>query len=271
MADTLTNVKWSLRYFGLLVTCVSLFGRIAAKFGWKFSKTPKFVAYKDRVLDQRFGISTVGTVLTKDMGVDVRDEEHAIEYSPTGHLEFGILLEKLGRCANFSQYSFIDFGSGKGRVVLMASEFPFIRSMGVEMSPLLHAAAEQNIRTFRSPRQKCQDVRSINGDATTLEIPDGPIVAFFFNPFDDVILSQVMANMQAAWDASPRDMICIYHNPVHRDLFDDSDFWAEQDDLCDDDDQWVVYASQPVPTAVPAELLGNAKLSTIDESVLQAT
>ncbi len=249
MNNTITNLKWSLHYFGWWVTIQSVFGRLAAKVGWKFSQSPEFIAYKDRVLDQRFGISTVGTVLTDDMGVDGEKKDHAIEYSPTGHIEFGILLEKLGRCTDLSGCSFIDYGSGKGRVVLMASEFPFVRSMGVEMSPKLHAAAEQNIRSFHSPRQQCQDVRSILGDATKLEIPDGPIVAFFFNPFDDVILSRVMANLQQAWSASPREMVCIYHNPVHRDLFDNSEFWNEQDGLCHDEEQWVVYASNPVPAS----------------------
>src|SRR5579863_4122649 len=46
----------------------------------------------------------------------------------------------------FEDYTFIDFGSGKGRALLLASEFPFKRILGLEFAPELHTAAETNIR-----------------------------------------------------------------------------------------------------------------------------
>lgn len=40
---------------------------------------------------------------------------------------------------DFEEYTFIDLGSGKGRALLIASEYPFRAVVGVELSPKLHA------------------------------------------------------------------------------------------------------------------------------------
>jgi SAM-dependent methyltransferase len=44
---------------------------------------------------------------------------------------------------DFSQFTFVDLGCGKGRVLLMASDYPFQRIVGVEFMPELHRAAEK--------------------------------------------------------------------------------------------------------------------------------
>ena len=48
------------------------------------------------------------------------------------------------------KFTFLDLGSGQGRTLLMASEYPFRRIVGVEIIPELHAIAEQNIRRYRN-------------------------------------------------------------------------------------------------------------------------
>jgi len=45
-------------------------------------------------------------------------------------------------------FTFIDLGSGKGRVLLMASDYPFKRIIGVEFMPELHRAAQENVREY---------------------------------------------------------------------------------------------------------------------------
>src|SRR5215475_14101173 len=45
---------------------------------------------------------------------------------------FNCVLQSLG--ISFDQYTFIDFGSGKGRALLLASEFPFKEIVGVEFA-----------------------------------------------------------------------------------------------------------------------------------------
>ena len=39
-----------------------------------------------------------------------------------------------------------------------------------------------------------------------------------FNPFNGVILSRILENLEQSWNENPRDMFVVYHNPVHADL-----------------------------------------------------
>jgi histone methylation protein DOT1 len=53
---------------------------------------------------------------------------------------------------DFTQFTFVDLGSGKGRVLLMASDYPFKRIIGVEFMPELHRVAQENIRKYTEHR-----------------------------------------------------------------------------------------------------------------------
>ena len=47
-------------------------------------------------------------------------------------------------------FTFVDLGSGKGRTLLMASDYPFRRIIGVELLPSLHQIAQENLRQYKS-------------------------------------------------------------------------------------------------------------------------
>ena len=51
---------------------------------------------------------------------------------------------------------FIDLGSGKGRTLLMASDYPLRKILGVELIPELNRVAQQNIRDYQSSTQQCE-------------------------------------------------------------------------------------------------------------------
>jgi SAM-dependent methyltransferase len=124
-------------------------------------------------------------------------------------------------------FTFIDMGSGKGRALLMASEYPFARVIGVEIIPELHAVAEKNIALFKSQTGDGPDIRSWCGDARNFEFPDGPSVVYFFNPFPEDVLRRVLQNLKASVQRQPRMFWVIYHNLVYADVFDSQD-WLEK-------------------------------------------
>ena len=132
------------------------------------------------------------------------------------------------------------FRSGKGRVILLASEFPFRQCVGVEFSRPLHDAAVENIRRCARHRRQCDVVESVCCDARRFSIPDGPLLLFLFNPFDDVVLGQVLQDLQESWTAAPRQVVCVYHNPVHRRSFA-TDFWELRKPQRLDPDDWAVF------------------------------
>ena len=54
-------------------------------------------------------------------------------YQPTEPALFHEMLAALN--ITFEDFTFIDLGSGKGRALLMASDYPFLRIVGVELLP----------------------------------------------------------------------------------------------------------------------------------------
>ncbi len=120
---------------------------------------------------------------------------------------------------------FIDFGSGKGRVVYHAACLPLKRVIGVEMSEKLNQVARRNIERTRH-RLKCQDVKLITADILDYEIPDDLTIAFFFNTIDGPAFCTVIDRIVASLRRNPRQLTVIYNNPRMHDYLVQSGFSA---------------------------------------------
>jgi len=107
---------------------------------------------------------------------------------------------------------FVDFGSGKGRVVWQAAHFPFARVVGVEISPQLNGIARNNIEAGKR-RLKCRNVELVTADAAEFEVPDDMTYAYFYAPFDGEVFAKVIENIIASLDRRPRPVTLIYANP----------------------------------------------------------
>ena len=68
-------------------------------------------------------------------------------YQPTESVLFHEMIRALcaQACFDFRDLAFIDLGSGKGRTLLMASDYPFRRIVGIELLSSLHQIAQQNL------------------------------------------------------------------------------------------------------------------------------
>src|SRR6266567_1927518 len=108
-------------------------------------------------------------------------------YQPTEPAAFREMLDNLQQRANlnFAEFVFVDLGSGKGRTLLMASDYPFQRIIGVEFLPSLNRIAEQNLAQYKSDSQRCFAIESVCADATTLSLPVTPLLIYLFNPFPE--------------------------------------------------------------------------------------
>jgi len=136
-------------------------------------------------------------------------------YQPTEPALFREMLDALQRhaCLNLEDFVFIDLGSGKGRTLLMASDYPFRRILGVELLSSLHEIAKQNISRYQSDSQSCFVIESICADATSFPLPPGPLVIFLFNPFPEAGLRKMVENLRQSLEKSPRAAFVLYHNP----------------------------------------------------------
>ena len=143
-------------------------------------------------------------------------------YQPTDPALFREMMANLP--IEFDQFTFVDLGSGKGRTLLMASEYPFRKIVGVEVIAELHHAAEENIRVYRSPTQRCRQIESVLADARKFELPEEPLVLYLFNPLPERAFSEVLQRLAKSLTGAPRPAWVVYHNPLLEGALDASGF-----------------------------------------------
>ena len=133
-------------------------------------------------------------------------------YQPTDPVLFGEMMAELP--IDFSRFTFVDLGSGKGRTLLLASQYPFRRIVGVELIAGLHQIALENLSIYKSDSQKCFAVEAICGDAADFPFPEEPMVLYLFNPLPESGLKRAMASLQNSLNAHSRPVYVLYHNPL---------------------------------------------------------
>ena len=138
-------------------------------------------------------------------------------YQPTDPVAFQNMMAALPIEAG--GYTFIDLGSGKGRTLLLASEYGFERVIGVELLPELHRAAVENIRAFceaenSTARTEAAKIESACVDACNFEFPATNLVVYLFHPLPEPGLRRVVSNLEESLKQIPREVWVVYHNPV---------------------------------------------------------
>jgi len=166
------------------------------------------MAAADRRREARFGVSSEGRIPLRELAIDSENRGLGFPYVPSPGLLVDTLLANIEE--DLHPFTFVDFGSGKGRVLLVASHYPFREVVGVEFSPALHEIAEDNIRRYQSPERLCQNVRSVSADAASFPIREREYVLYFNNPFAEPVFARVLGNIQAAHERSHRKLYVLY-------------------------------------------------------------
>jgi SAM-dependent methyltransferase len=95
-------------------------------------------------------------------------------------------------------FSFVDIGAGKGRALLLASELPFRKIIGVELSAELSTIAQANIdRWTRVVKPQCA-IHILNQDALQFCWPRTSLLVFLYNPFACELVEQLLYRLESA-------------------------------------------------------------------------
>jgi SAM-dependent methyltransferase len=173
--------------------------------------------------DRKFRIETLETMSDRTNGRSAGNHSaDNLRYQPTKIRTLRKIFAELH--INYEDFIFLDLGSGKGRALLIASEFPFRRIIGVEISTELHSIAQKNIRTYQNSTQKCSAIDSLCCDAALYPMPPENMVLFLFNPFTGPTLARILANLSESLRNHPSDVYLVYNNPVCHDLIANSGF-----------------------------------------------
>tara|TARA_R110002049_G_scaffold309051_3_gene516231 strand:+ start:15760 stop:16443 length:684 start_codon:yes stop_codon:yes gene_type:complete len=169
----------------------------------------------DHYYDVKYGIDTYSWVSKQDLTAEDAIAAHASCYQATKVLALRKLFKKLNIA---SGKILIDIGSGKGRILLVASEFGFKKVRGVELSSNLCSIAQKNITTYQNGVNTNTLFEVINIDATQYNFEDDEYVLFMFNPFDEFILKKVLTNLSLSIKRKKRPVLIVYAYPVKNNI-----------------------------------------------------
>lgn len=203
--------------------------RLAAAL-WEFIRdsTPqrRRIRYGDAEFDWDHRVDTTsGSVSWRDRLLGLFHSPYQPTEAALFHEMLSALREQTG--CDFRDFIFIDLGSGKGRALLMASDYPFRRIVGVELLPQLHRAAQDNLTKYRSETQQCFVVQSICANAAEFRFPEEPIVLYLFNPLPEPGLRRALTNLKSSLRRHPRTVYVLYHNPFLEHVFSESPAWGK--------------------------------------------
>lgn len=176
----------------------------------------------DAEFDQLNDVDTGGITRPRSYAVSGANWAHGVRYQAIDPEAFTGALSSVG--LPHPEFTFIDFGSGKGRALLLAARFPFRRIVGVEYCEQINEIARRNLSRVPVATRRCNQIEIIGGDAAAFPIPEGPLVLFFYNPFGESVMYQVARNVVESFRQSPRRIVVIYFTPWFATLWEQTGF-----------------------------------------------
>jgi SAM-dependent methyltransferase len=214
------RIKRSVAQRGLLGTGQMCWGSLVAWFTPSSRDAESQRQQIDVLFDQENGVDTGGIVRPKPQSVMGHNWAYGIRYQAIDPTSFVEAMREIA--IPYADFTFIDFGSGKGRALLLASQFPFKKIIGIEYCEELNHIARRNLaRCPQQPRQ-CDCIEIIRADAAEYPIPDQPLLLYFFNPFGQPVMRRVVDNVVASLQRSPRRVVVLYFTPYFDHLWEET-------------------------------------------------
>lgn len=166
----------------------------------------------DSLFDLRYGTDTLWHVDMEQLTESEELRKHGYGYQPTRARAFARLLAHLQLPPHLG---FVDLGCGKGRVLMLAVQFPFGPVRGVELSDVLCHKARSNLQKYARYFSRAANVEIYNRNAADYLIQPDENVFFMFNPFDDAFIEVMVTKLRKSLADHPRALYVIYNNPIH--------------------------------------------------------
>jgi SAM-dependent methyltransferase len=230
-----SKLQWSLAQRGLTGTLRAALYR---------ARHPTEQAAKPQVhpFDKRYGVDTSGLIGGGELRSGHHHDIFNTAYYGMAPSRFHPVMDRWLSDETHpakANYSFIDLGCGKGRAVLMASEYGFRQVIGVELHPSLAKTAEKNEALWAAAGRAACPVRILCQDAAEFAFPDGACLLYLFHPFTAPVLSRVIERIDADFARHPRPLDVIYFNPQAGDLLENHGgfqrLWTGTIDMSEED------------------------------------
>jgi SAM-dependent methyltransferase len=192
--------------------------RLASGWGWLRRRRDASAEAKPQrhPFDERYGVETGGLIQGGDLRSGHRNDVFNTAYYGMAPSRFRWAIESWiaddGHTA-IEDYSFIDIGCGKGRAVLMASEFGFREVVGVELHRSLAKIAEANVAVWTAAGRAVCPVRIVCQEATEFTFPEGPCLLYLFHPFGAPVMERLIERIKVDFARRQGMLDLIYFNP----------------------------------------------------------
>ncbi len=231
-----SRLRWSLSQRGLGGTLRATFKRSQRETD---SQPP---APKVHPFDQRYGVDTSGLIGGSELRSGHPHDAFNTAYYGMAPSRFRQVMQRWvadESHPDIENYSFIDLGCGKGRAVLMASEFGFCQAIGVELHSSLAKTAETNIARWMAAGHITCPLKIVRLDAAEFEFPSGACLLYLFHPFTAPVLTRVIERIESEFASRSAQLDVIYFNPEAGELFETSGgfqrLWTGTVDLSEED------------------------------------
>jgi len=175
---------------------------------------PKIKAKHD--FDIRYGVDTSGLVDGRYLHSGHQNDQFITAYFgvPPSRLTNAFELWQRTSQRTVSQYRFIDVGCGKGRAVLLASQFGFRDVFGIELQPKLAEIANENVQRWQERNSDPMGGSILCGDGPSLlpQLLAGPVLIYLYNPFQAPVLRALLDSITNHSDtfSGPVDVLYLY-------------------------------------------------------------
>ena len=178
-----------------------------------------FMARRQNIhpFDRKHRVDPSGLIYADGLSSGHEHDKHSAGYYATAPSLFhGVIAHWSATLARagftLNDYALFDIGCGKGRVVLLASEYPFRQIVGVELNPSLAQTARKNLNIWQRAPRASRNVHVVTGDVLSVPIPDGPVVIYFFNSFERELLQMLLNRLLeiSATRSDPIDLLYVH-------------------------------------------------------------
>jgi predicted RNA methylase len=171
--------------------------------------------YTRHPFDLEFGVRTSGLVAGRNLKSGHKNDRHNTAYYAVAPSVFQAMIVRWRRSHPFAPidaYTFIDFGAGMGRAVMLAAELPFRQVVGVELNPVLTRIARRNLAVWRASGRALAPMRMLCRDAAEFRFPSSPCVAFLFNPFGAPVMKRLLRAISSSFASRAGQLDLLYVN-----------------------------------------------------------
>ena len=178
-------------------------------------------AFPIHPFDQMHGVDTSGLVPATHLVTGHANDEHITAYYGVAPSILRALIgawRKTPPLHHIEDYTFIDVGAGKGRAVLVASEYSFRNVAGIELNHEMAAIARQNVEHWTRAHSedptaaRVTPIEVVEQDALEFELPQTPTLLFLFHPFEAPVLKQLLRRIETQFANRPGSLDLLYVN-----------------------------------------------------------